>query len=181
MMSCDNLPHNGHAARNAVIGFAELVDASLATWISENSSFPNGMVDRITPATGDFERDRVKSLFGVNDQAPVFCEDYIQWVLEDKFVAGRPSFESAGVEIVSDVAPYEMMKIRILNGGHAVLAYPAALMGIEFVHEALQNDSIRSFLKAIEINEIIPVVPPVAGIDLDDYYQRTVQTVNLSL
>jgi mannitol 2-dehydrogenase len=171
VMSCDNLPHNGHAARNAVVGFAELVDASLATWISENSSFPNGMVDRITPATGDFERERVRTLFGVSDQAPVFCEDYIQWVLEDNFVAGRPSFERAGVEIVADVAPYEMMKIRILNGGHAVLAYPAALMGIEFVHEALQNDSICSFLETIELNEIIPVVPDVPGIDLNDYYQ----------
>lgn len=174
VMSCDNLPHNGHAARNAVVGFAELIDASLATWISENSSFPNGMVDRITPATGDFERDRVRTLFGINDQAPVFCEDYIQWVLEDKFVAGRPSFERAGVEIVSDVAPFEMMKIRILNGGHAVLAYPAALMGIEFVHEALQNESICSFLETIELNEIVPTVPDVPGINLNDYYQSIV-------
>lgn len=174
VMSCDNLPHNGHAAKNAVVGFAELIDVSLATWISENSSFPNGMVDRITPATGDFERDRVQTLFGVNDQAPVFCEDYIQWVLEDNFVAGRPTFERAGVEIVSDVAPYEMMKIRILNGGHAVLAYPAALMGIEFVHEALQNDSICNFLEAIELNEIVPTVPDVPGINLNDYYQSIV-------
>jgi mannitol 2-dehydrogenase len=174
VMSCDNLPHNGHAARDAVVGFAELIDDSLATWISENSSFPNGMVDRITPATGDFERDQVQTLFGVNDQAPVFCEDYIQWVLEDNFVAGRPSFEQAGVEIVPDVASYETMKIRILNGGHAVLAYPAALMGIEFAHEALQNELICSFLETIELNEIIPVVPDVPGINLNDYYQSVV-------
>lgn len=169
VMSCDNLPHNGNAARDAVVGFAELIDASLAQWISENSSFPNGMVDRITPATGEFERDRVQSLFGVNDQAPVFCEDYLQWVLEDNFVAGRPSFEQAGVQIVDDVAPYEMMKIRILNGGHAVLAYPAALLGIEFAHEALQDSRIREFLKAVEYREIIPVVPPVPGVNLNDY------------
>jgi mannitol 2-dehydrogenase len=174
VMSCDNLPHNGHAARDAVVGFAELIDASLATWISENSSFPNGMVDRITPATGDFERERVQTLFGISDKAPVFCEDYIQWVLEDNFVAGRPSFERVGVEIVSDVAPYEMMKIRILNGGHAVLAYPAALMGIEFAHEALQNEFICSFLEAIELNEIVPTVPDVPGINLNDYYQSVV-------
>ncbi|MDB4224791.1 mannitol dehydrogenase family protein [Granulosicoccus sp.] len=174
IMSCDNLPHNGHAARNAVVGFAKLVDESLAQWISENSSFPNGMVDRITPATGDFEREQVQTLFGVNDQAPVFCEDYIQWVLEDNFVAGRPSFEQAGVEIVPDVAPYETMKIRILNGGHAVLAYPAALLGIEFAHEALQDKIIYGFLETIELNEIIPVVPDVPGIDLNDYYQSVV-------
>ena len=169
VMSCDNLPHNGRAAREAVVGFAELVNESLAAWISENSSFPNGMVDRITPATGELERERVQTLFGVNDQAPVFCEDYIQWVLEDNFVAGRPAFERAGVQIVKDVAPYEMMKIRILNGGHAVLAYPAALLGIEFAHESLQDDRIRNFLKAIEYREIIPVVPDVPGVNLNEY------------
>ncbi|MFK7995816.1 MAG: mannitol dehydrogenase family protein [Granulosicoccus sp.] len=169
VMSCDNLPHNGHAAREAVVGFAELVDSSLATWIRENSSFPNGMVDRITPATGANERDRVQELFGVSDQAPVFCEDYIQWVLEDSFVAGRPAFERAGVQIVADVAPYEMMKIRILNGGHAVLAYPAALLGIEYAHEALQDSRIRKFLKTVELREILPVVPQVPGVNLYDY------------
>ena len=174
VMSCDNLPHNGHAARNAVIGFAKLVDPALADWISTNSSFPNGMVDRITPATGELERERVNSLFGVNDKVPVFCEDYIQWVLEDNFVAGRPSFEKAGVEIVPDVAPYETMKIRILNGGHAVLAYPAALLGIEFVHEALHDDRIRNFLIAIEGREIVSVVPEVPGIDLNDYIDSVV-------
>lgn len=174
VMSCDNLPHNGHAARNAVIGFAKLVDPELAKWISENSSFPNGMVDRITPATGKLERERVRSIFNVNDQVPVFCEDYIQWVLEDNFVAGRPSFENAGVEIVPDVAPYETMKIRILNGGHAVLAYPAALLGIKFVHEALHDDRIKNFLTAIEGREIVTVVPDVPGINLNDYIKSVV-------
>lgn len=174
VMSCDNLPHNGKAACNAVIGFAKLIDPALAEWILEHSSFPNGMVDRITPATGDLERERVTSLFGINDQVPVFCEDYIQWVLEDNFVAGRPSFEKAGVEIVPDVAPYETMKIRILNGGHAVLAYPAALLGIEFVHEALHDDRIRNFLIAIETHEILSVVPEVPGIDLHDYIESVV-------
>lgn len=169
VMSCDNLPHNGHAARNAIVGFAELIDTSLADWIKENSRFPNGMVDRITPATGDNERHRVQTLFGVNDQAPVFCEDYIQWVLEDSFVSGRPSFERVGVQIVADVAPYEMMKIRILNGGHAILAYPAALLGIKFAHEALQDSRIRNFLTAVEYREIIPVVPQVPGVNLSDY------------
>jgi len=99
----------------------------------------------------------------------VFCEDYIQWVLEDKFVNGRPALESVGVEIVEDVAPYEAMKIRILNGGHAVLAYPAALLGIEFAHEALQNEPILNFLTAVENREIIPGVPRVPNVDLQDY------------
>ena len=175
VMSCDNLPHNGHSARNAVIGFAKLVNPELAEWIAENSSFPNGMVDRITPATGDLERERVRSLFGVNDNVPVFCEDYIQWVLEDNFVAGRPAFEKAGVEIVPDVAPYETMKIRILNGGHAVLAYPAALLGIEYVHEALHDNRIKDFLVALEEREIVSVVPDVPGINLTDYVDSVVR------
>lgn len=173
VMSCDNLPHNGVAARNAVVGFARLVDPALAEWIETHSSFPNGMVDRITPATGDRERERVKSLFGVDDQVPVFCEDYLQWVLEDKFVAGRPAFEQAGVEIVPDVSPYEMMKIRILNGGHAILAYPAGLLGIVYAHEAMQDDSVRAFLEAVQVREILPVVPPVPGVDIAQY-QRSV-------
>ena len=175
VMSCDNLPHNGSAARAAVVGMARLVDGALADWIENNSSFPNGMVDRITPATGDLERERVRSLFGIADETPVFCEDYLQWVLEDNFVAGRPAFENAGVQIVEDVAPFELMKIRILNGGHAVLAYPAGLLGIEFAHEAMQNDLVRNFVQKVQQYEIAPVVPPVPGVNLDAYRSSVVQ------
>ncbi|ASJ72354.1 mannitol dehydrogenase family protein [Granulosicoccus antarcticus] len=175
VMSCDNLPHNGHAARAAVVGLAKLVDESLAEWIDTNSRFPNGMVDRITPATGDFERSRVRSLFGVADDSPVFCEDYIQWVLEDDFVAGRPALERAGVQIVPDVAPYEAMKIRILNGGHAVLAYPAGLLGIEYAHEAMQNELIKGFLEKVQLTEIVSVVPPVPGVDLGEYRASVIE------
>lgn len=175
VMSCDNLPHNGHAAKAAVVGLARLVDESLAEWIDASSSFPNGMVDRITPATGDSERSRVRSLFGIADDSPVFCEDYLQWVLEDDFVAGRPAFERAGVQIVPDVAPYEMMKIRILNGGHAVLAYPSGLLDIEYAHEAMQNELVRDFLEQLQLREILPVVPPVPGVDLNVYQASVVQ------
>ncbi len=175
VMSCDNLPHNGHAVRAAVVGLARLVDESLAQWIDTHSSFPNGMVDRITPATGDFERSRVRSLFGVADDSPVFCEDYIQWVLEDDFVSGRPAFERVGVQIVPDVAPYEMMKIRILNGGHAALAYPAGLLGIEYAHEAMQNDLVKGYLEKVQLTEIVPTVPPVPGVELNEYQASVVQ------
>ncbi len=175
VMSCDNLPHNGHAARAAVVGLAKLVDESLAQWIDTHCRFPNGMVDRITPATGDFERSRVRSLFGIADDSPVFCEDYIQWVLEDDFVSGRPAFERAGVQIVPDVAPYETMKIRILNGGHAVLAYPSGLLGIEYAHEAMQNDLIKGFLDKVQLTEIVSIVPPVPGVKLDEYRASVVQ------
>ncbi|EAU41782.1 mannitol dehydrogenase [Fulvimarina pelagi HTCC2506] len=170
VMSCDNLPHNGRVARDAVMGLAKEADPEFAAWVGENVAFPNGMVDRITPATGDRERRIVRDDFGVADEWPVFCEDYIQWVLEDKFTAGRPALDQVGVQFVPDVSPYETMKIRILNGGHAIIAYPSGLMDIEFAHEAMENDLVSRFLKKVETEEVIPIVPPVPDTSLDDYF-----------
>lgn len=175
VMSCDNIPGNGHVTQNAVIGLARLIYPELAAWVEANVAFPNGMVDRITPATGDRERDLLASDFGIADAWPVFCERFKQWVLEDNFPAGRPALEKVGVQFVPDVAPYELMKIRILNGGHATIAYPAALMDIHFVHEAMESDLVRGFLEKVEREEIIPVVPPVPDTDLGDYY-RLIET-----
>ena len=101
----------------------------------------------------------------------MFCESFRQWVLEDNFPAGRPALEKVGVQFVADVAPFEHMKIRILNGGHATIAYPAALMDIHFVHEAMENALVRGFLEKVERDEIIPIVPPVPDTDLDDYFK----------
>lgn len=169
VMSCDNIPHNGHVTMDAVAGLAALVDARLAAWVHDNVAFPNGMVDRITPATTDRERQVAKDQFGVEDNWPVFCEPFKQWVLEDNFPQGRPAFETVGVEFVKDVSPFELMKIRILNGGHAVIAYPAGLMDIHFVHEAMEEPLVRDFLTKIEKEEIVPTVPPVPGVALEDY------------
>jgi mannitol 2-dehydrogenase len=171
IMSCDNIPHNGHVTADGVIGLARLIDVDLAEWVSENVAFPNGMVDRITPATTDRERGILSSEFGLEDNWPVFCEPFRQWVLEDRFTGGRPPLEQVGVQFVSDVAPYELMKIRILNGGHAAIAYPAGLMDIHFVHEAMQEPLVRGFLDKLEHDEIIPTVPPVPDTALEDYYQ----------
>ena len=171
VMSCDNLPHNGVVASGAVIGLARLVDEELAQWIEENSSFPNGMVDRIAPATGPRERSLIVEEHGVNDGYPVFCEDYLQWVLEDKFVNGRPAFEEVGVQFVDDVTPFETMKIRILNGGHAIIAYAAGLLDVEFADQAMQHPLILGFLNRVEQEEIIPTVPPVPDTNLSEYYQ----------
>ncbi len=118
-------------------------------------------MDRITPATGQREIDLTRDVYGIEDGWPVFCEEFKQWVLEDKFPLGRPALEQVGVTFVPDVAPYELMKLRILNGGHAAIAYPAALMDIHFVHEAMEHPLIRAFLAKLEHEEIIPVVPPV--------------------
>ena len=171
VMSCDNIPGNGEVTRNAVVGLARLIYPELAGWVNANVAFPNGMVDRITPATTDRERALLSENFGIEDRWPVFCESFKQWVLEDNFPAGRPALEKVGVQFVPDVAPFEHMKIRILNGGHATIAYPAALMDIHFVHEAMENPLVRGFLERVEREEIIPIVPPVPDTDLGEYYQ----------
>jgi mannitol 2-dehydrogenase len=172
VMSCDNIPHNGVVTANAVIGTAKLSDPAFADWIKENVSFPNSMVDRITPATGAREIELLKDAFQIEDNWPVYCEEFKQWVLEDKFPAGRPSLEKVGVTFVPDVAPYELMKIRILNGGHAAIAYPAALMDIHFVHDSMEDPLIRAFLAKLENDEIIPIVPPVPNTSLKDYFAK---------
>jgi mannitol 2-dehydrogenase len=170
VMSCDNIPGNGHVTQNAVVGLARLIYPELAAWVAANVAFPNGMVDRITPATSQRERDVLAQEFGIVDQWPVFCEEFKQWVLEDHFPAGRPALERVGVQFVDDVAPFEFMKIRILNGGHATIAYPAGLLDIHFVHEAMQEPLIKAFLEKVEREEIIPTVPPVPDTDLDAYF-----------
>ncbi|HEY9013287.1 MAG TPA: mannitol dehydrogenase family protein [Devosia sp.] len=171
VMSCDNIPGNGQVTRSAVVGLARLIYPELAAWVEANVAFPNGMVDRITPATSQRERDALEHEFGIVDQWPVFCEEFKQWVLEDHFPAGRPALEQVGVQFVEDVAPFEFMKIRILNGGHATIAYPAGLLDIHYVHEAMEEPLIRSFLEKVEREEIIPTVPPVPGTDLGDYFR----------
>ncbi|MGB3339542.1 MAG: mannitol dehydrogenase family protein [Devosia sp.] len=170
VMSCDNIPGNGHVTENAVVGLAQLIDPVLAQWVRDNVAFPNGMVDRITPATSPREITLLADNFGIEDNWPVFCESFRQWVLEDNFPAGRPALEKVGVQFVRDVAPYEHMKIRILNGGHATIAYPAGLLDIHFVHEAMEHPIVAGFLAKVENEEIIPVVPPVPDTDLGDYF-----------
>jgi mannitol 2-dehydrogenase len=175
VMSCDNVPHNGDVTRNAVAGLARLMEPVLSDWVERNVAFPNGMVDRITPATTERERMVVAQDFGIQDNWPVFCEEFRQWVVEDHFPSGRPSFERAGVQFTADVTPFEHMKIRILNGGHAVIAYPGGLMDVHYVHEAMAHPLIAAFLDKVEKTEIIPTVPDVPGMDLDDYYRLIVR------
>ncbi|MBY3222919.1 mannitol dehydrogenase family protein [Rhizobium laguerreae] len=170
VMSCDNIPHNGIVTANAVVGTAALWDPAFADWIRANVAFPNAMVDRITPATSQREIDFLRDNFQIEDSWPVYCEEFKQWVLEDKFTAGRPALEKVGVTFVADVTPYEHMKIRILNGGHAAIAYPAALMDIHFVHDSMEDPLIRAFLAKLEKDEIIPIVPPVPNTSLTDYF-----------
>lgn len=169
VMSCDNIPGNGHVAEDAVVGLARLSDPEFADWIATNVAFPNSMVDRITPATGARERDIALKEFEVEDGWPVFCEGFKQWVVEDKFPTGRPRLHKVGVIFSDQVDAYELMKIRILNGGHAAIAYPGGLLDIHFVHEAMENPLIRKYLEKLTKEEIIPEVPPVPNTVLEDY------------
>ncbi len=169
VMSCDNIPGNGQVTENAVAGLAELVDPKLAGWIRCHVAFPNSMVDRITPATSDRERGILSDVYGIEDASPVFCEEFKQWVVEDEFPTGRPALETVGVTFTHDVAPYELMKIRILNGGHAAIAYASGLIDIHFVHDAMADTEIKAFLAALTQREIMPTVPPPPNVDLEDY------------
>ncbi len=168
VMCCDNVPHNGLVTKDAVVGLARLSDPGFADWIAASVAFPNSMVDRITPATGDRERAMAAAM-GVDDAWPVTCEPFRQWVMEDNFPTGRPQLEKVGVTFTDQVDRFETMKIRILNGGHAIIAYPGGLLDVELVHEAMAHPLIRAFLDKVETEEILPIIPPVPGVRLPDY------------
>ncbi|GAU83075.1 mannitol dehydrogenase family protein [Bosea sp. BIWAKO-01] len=167
-LSCDNLPHNGKVLRGLVRDFAALQDDTLAAWIEANGAFPATMVDRIVPATTDADIAEVAGLLGVEDAAPVIGEPFRQWAVEDRFALGRPAWDEVGAQMVSEVAPFEFMKLRMLNGAHSSLAYLGYLSGHETVAEASGDPVLARFLQGLW-NEIIPTVPAPQGVDLSDY------------
>jgi mannitol 2-dehydrogenase len=169
VLSCDNVPHNGDVARRSFAAFAALRDPGLGEWTAREVSFPNCMVDRITPATTDADRAELAARFGVEDEWPVVCEPFTQWVLEDAFGAGRPPLEDAGVQMTSDVGPYELMKLRLLNAGHQVLGHVGRLAGLTYVHEACRDPLFRDLLVGYWRDEGVPTLGPVPGIDLAHY------------
>jgi mannitol 2-dehydrogenase len=169
VVSCDNIPHNGDLARRSFAAFAALRDPGLGEWVAGEVPFPNSMVDRITPVTTDADRAELARRFGVEDAWPVVCEPWTQWVLEDALPGGRPPLEDVGVQLVADVAPYELMKLRLLNAGHQVLAHLGRLAGLEYVHEVCQDPLFREFLLGYLHEEATPTLSPVPGIDLRRY------------
>ncbi len=175
VLSCDNLPENGHVCGRTTIGLARLIDPAFADWVQANVAFPNSMVDCITPATSDRERQMVADKFGLIDAVPVACEPFRQWVLEDHFPQGRPALELVGAEFVEHVAPYELMKLRILNGGHAAIAYSSALLGHHFVHDAMADPTISGWLEALERRDIIPTLQPIPGVSFDAYLTKIIE------
>jgi mannitol 2-dehydrogenase len=169
VMSCDNLQDNGDRSRRVFTAFARLRDPALGDWVEREARFPNSMVDRITPVTTDADRAEVRERFGIEDRWPVVCEPYTQWVLQDAFTDGRPLYERAGVQVVDQVEPYELMKLRLLNGSHQAMAYFGYLAGYRLVHEAAQDPLFQAFLLGYMNKEATPTLAPVPGVDLDGY------------
>ncbi len=170
VLTCDNLPHNGRVAKTVVTSLARAIDPQLAHWIETHGFFPATMVDRIVPATKPEDIERVSNLTGLHDAAPVIHEPFRQWVVEDNFVNGaRPDLADVGVELVLDVAPYELMKLRMLNGTHSSLAYLGYLAGHETISEATADPVFANFVIHLWTNEIAPSFTPPPGVDVQAY------------
>lgn len=168
ILCCDNLPANGETTARVVTGFAALRDNDLAGYIGSEVAFPSTMVDRIVPATTDVDRLDVSQSLGFDDSWPVMTEPFSQWVIEDRFPAGRPAWENAGAQMVADVRPFELMKLRMLNGSHSILAYLGYLSGCTYVAEAVANPQLRQLIHDFMTEEVMATLPPGLG-DLAAY------------
>jgi len=178
LMSCDNIPGNGDVAKKMIVAFARLKDPDLAAWIESAVRFPNSMVDRITPVTAPEDITALEDEFHVEDAWPVICEPFTQWALEDAFeggVAGRPAFEDVGVQLVPDVEPYELMKLRLLNASHQALCYLGYLSGYRYAHEVCQDPLFVDFLLAYMNREATPTLHDVPGVDLTAYKHQLIE------
>ena len=174
VLSCDNIQGNGNTARKMLTAFARLQDPDLGEWIAEHVAFPNSMVDRITPATTPADMQMVSDRFGIQDAWPVVAEPFLQWVIEDSFCAGRPDWESVGVQMTDDVHPYEMMKLRLLNAGHSLIGYLGSLLGYHYTSEAMNNPLVRQAVERL-MDEVTPTLQPLPGIDISDYKQTLIE------
>ena len=175
ILSCDNLQHNGNTTRKAFTSFFKVQDEELAKWVEDNVTFPNSMVDRITPATLPDDIVRLNAKNGTDDKAPVYCEDFVQWVIEDNFIAGRPQWENVGVEFTDDVTAYENMKLSLLNASHTLLSYPSFLCGFRKVDDAMHDERIIKFVKEFMDLDITPYVPAPRNTDLNLYKQTLIE------
>jgi len=169
VLSCDNLSHNGAALRQMVCSHARALDEALAIWIDREVAFPSTMVDRIVPSTTDADRDAAAAALGLSDEAPVPCEPFRQWVIEDRFPAGRPAWEHVGAQLVDDVMPFELAKLRMLNGTHSTLAYLSMLAGFATIDEAMSFAPLRTLIHSMMTHEIAPTLGVPASFDLMAY------------
>ena len=168
VMSCDNMPENGHVTRNVITQLAERHSHELAEYIQTHITFPSTMVDRIVPAMTDASFDALEARLGSSDPVAVEAEPFFQWVIEDNFVNGRPAWENAGAELVSDVLPFEEMKLRMLNGSHSFLAYLGFLAGYEHISDSMADASFRHAARALMLQDQAPTLR-TQGVDLEAY------------
>jgi mannitol 2-dehydrogenase len=175
IQSCDNIPHNGDVLKRMLLAFVKVAEPRMTDWIKKEIAFPNSMVDRITPVTTLKDKENIKAVFSIDDACPVVCEPYIQWVIEDNYANGRPSWETVGAKFVKDVAPYEKMKIRLLNAGHSLLGFLGTLSDCHTVDEAVSIPLIADFLRSFMDRDVTPVLGNVEGIDLEKYKDNLIQ------
>ncbi len=172
VMSCDNIPENGSVLKRILFQYVEkLNDMELLDYLNRSVSFPCTMVDRITPTTTEEKKNYLKSQYGIKDAVPVFSEKFVQWVIEDDFKSGRPDWGMAGVTFVDDVRPFELMKIRLLNGGHSALSYLSLLAGYYYVDDAMNDEYIRNFVFSY-MNELKTTLNSIEAVDYDEYIQN---------
>ena len=175
VLSCDNLPNNGAVARQVIVEFTALLDKGLSRWIEHNVTFPATMVDRICPATTATDREKAADFLGLDDHGLVVTEPFSQWVIEDRFCNGRPQWEDVGAQMVTDVAPYETAKLRLLNGSHSALAYIGRLDGHEFIHEVIEDDHMASFVRQLMEEEVRTTLQEPDGFDVGRYIESIVE------
>jgi mannitol 2-dehydrogenase len=175
VLSCDNLQSNGAVTKKVITSFAELRNRDLAAWIASNVAFPNCMVDRITPKTTDADREALANTFGIADAWPVVAEPFRQWVIEDTFCNGRPPLQEVGAQLVADVHPYELMKIRLLNASHQAMAYLGYLCGYRYVHEVMRDPLFQTYIERLMEVEVAPLLASVPGVDLGEYRQTLLE------
>jgi mannitol 2-dehydrogenase len=175
VLSCDNAPSNGDAARRATLAAAARVDALLPAWVEENCTFPNSMVDRITPVTAEADRGWLRDSIGIDDRWPVVCEPFRQWVMEDDFAGGRPPWDDVGALFTDRIQDWELYKLRLLNAAHSCMAYPSALAGIRYVDEAMAVAPIAGFLERLLHLEALPTLVEIPGHPREQYISTVLE------
>ena len=169
MVSCDNLRHNGDIARTAFVGFASQRDPELGAWIDTSVAFPNSLVDRITPSVSAEDAARLNAASGLDDHIPLVAEDFTQWVIEDRFVNGRPHLDDVGVQLSDQVKLWEQVKVRVLNAGHLTLTYPALLLGYQEVAEAMHDPHVPVLLDRFLDKVVLPLLEAPRDVNLVNY------------
>lgn len=179
VVCCDNMPANGERLRRLVEGYCQLLPAGrggpLAAWVKANVTFPSTVVDRIVPAPSETDRAKVVQLLGLEDRAALVTEPFSQWVIQDRFAGPRPAWDKAGAQFVADVAPYEKMKLRLLNGSHSALAYLGALAGHELIADAVGAPGFARYTRGLMDQDMTPTLAPPPGFDLEGYKQALLE------